>query len=81
MKTKIKKYNKDNIQLASRSLANGELIVVPTDTVYGIITDSRNSRAVNNIFEVKKRPKSMPLILFIKSLKLALKIAYFSKTF
>lgn len=79
MKTKIKKYNSNNIQLASMSLENGELIVIPTDTVYGLIADSRNSKAVNNIFEVKKRPKTMPLILFINSLKAALKIAYFSK--
>ena len=79
MKTKIKKYNSNNIQLASMSLENGELIVIPTDTVYGIIADSRNSKAVNNIFEVKKRPKTMPLILFINTLKAALKIAYFSK--
>ena len=79
MKKKIKLYNKDNIQLASMCLENGELIVVPTDTVYGIIANSRNSKAVNNIFKVKKRPKSMPLIIFIDTLISACKIAYFSK--
>ena len=65
MKKKIKKYNNDNIQLASMSLENGELIVIPTDTVYGIIADSRNSNAVNNIFEVKKRPKTMLSLIHI----------------
>ena len=79
MKIKIKIYSNNNIQLACMCLENGELIVVPTDTIYGIIANSKNYKAVNNIFKVKKRPKSMPLIIFIDSLRSACKIAYFSK--
>ena len=78
MKSKIKKYSKNSIQLASRSLLNGSTIILPTDTVYGIAALAGNKKAVEKIFKIKKRPKSMPLIIFVKSIKDAAKIAEFS---
>ena len=78
MKPKIKKYSKNSIQLASRSLLNGSTIIVPTDTVYGIAALAGNKKAVEKIFKIKKRPKSLPLIIFVKSIKDAFKIAEFS---
>ena len=78
MKFKIKKYSKNSIQLASRSLLNGSTIILPTDTVYGIAALATNKKAVEKIFKVKKRPKSLPLIIFVKSIKDAAKIAKFS---
>ena len=78
MKSKIKKYSKNSIQLASRSLLNGSTIIVPTDTVYGIAALASNKKAVEKIFLIKKRPKSLPLIIFVKSMRDAAKIAEFS---
>ena len=78
MKSKIKKYSKNSIQLASRSLLNGCTIILPTDTVYGIAALAGNKKAVEKVFKIKKRPKSMPLIIFVKSIKDAAKIAKFS---
>ena len=78
MKSKIKKYSKNSIQLASRSLLNGSTIIVPTDTVYGIAALASNKKAVEKIFLIKKRPKSLPLIIFVKSMRDATKIAEFS---
>ena len=78
MKSKIKKYSKNSIQLASRSLLNGSTIILPTDTVYGIVALAGNKKAVEKIFKIKKRPKSMPLIIFVKSIKDAAKIAKLS---
>ena len=78
MKPKIKKYSKNSIQLASRSLLNGSTIILPTDTVYGIAALAGNKKAVEKIFKIKKRPKSLPLIIFVKSIKDAFKIAEFS---
>ena len=48
MKFKIKKYSKNSIQLASRSLLNGLTIILPTDTVYGIAALAENKKAVEN---------------------------------
>ena len=78
MKSKIKKYTEDSIQLACRSLENGESIIIPTDTVYGIAANATNEAAVNKIYKIKKRPRSMPLIIFVSSISDAEKIAEFS---
>ena len=78
MRSKIIKYSKNSIQLASRSLQNGSTIILPTDTVYGIAALAGNKKAVEKIFKIKKRPKSLPLIIFVRSIKDAAKIAEFS---
>jgi len=79
MSTKILKYSKNSIQIMKRSLLNGDIAIIPTDTVYGIAAFAKNKKAVDKIFKIKKRPKAMPLIIFVKSLNDARKIAYFSK--
>jgi L-threonylcarbamoyladenylate synthase len=65
--------------LASRSLQNGEVIVMPTDTVYGLAALAENESAVKKIFKIKNRPKTMPLIIFVRSLEEAKKIAEFNE--
>lgn len=47
---------------------NGEIAVVPTDTVYGIIGDATNVDVIHKVYEVKKRDYSKPLILMVSSL-------------
>ena len=79
MLNKIKKSSKDTIQLASRSLQNGEIIVMPTDTVYGLAALAEDESAVKKIFKIKNRPKTMPLIIFVQSLEEAKKIAEFNE--
>ena len=79
MSSKIKKYSKNSIKSATKSLQNGSIIIIPTDTLYGIAANAQNNKAVNNIFKVKKRPKTFPLIIFVRSIEAAKKIAKFSK--
>ena len=79
MLNKIKKSSNDTIQLASRSLQNGEVIVMPTDTVYGLVALAEDESAVKKIFKIKNRPKTMPLIIFVRSLEEAKKIAKFNE--
>ena len=52
---------KENIMLAAEDLMNGELVVYPTETVYGIAADIFNQKAVKNLYMVKNRPFDMPL--------------------
>ncbi len=75
---KVFKANINSIKLAARSLLNGKTIIIPTDTVYGIAADATNEIGVENIFKIKKRPKTYPLILFVKSINEAKKYAHFS---
>lgn len=53
----------DEIALAQILLARGELVAIPTETVYGLAANALNAQAVTQIFEVKKRPTFDPLIV------------------
>ena len=52
---------KENIMMAAEDLMNGDLVVYPTETVYGIAADIFNQKAVKNLYMVKNRPFDMPL--------------------
>ncbi len=52
---------------AADKLAAGELVALPTETVYGLAADATNSEAVAKVFEVKERPSFDPLIVHIES--------------
>ena len=51
------------IERAGLALRRGELVVFPTETVYGIGAASDNPSAVAKLFEVKKKPQFHPLIV------------------
>ncbi|MDO9622260.1 MAG: L-threonylcarbamoyladenylate synthase [Moraxellaceae bacterium] len=46
-------------------LQAGELVAVPTETVYGLAADARQPKAVSSIFAAKNRPANHPLIVHI----------------
>jgi len=60
---------------AAALLKKGGVIICPTDTVYGFLADAQNKKAVNKIYKIKKRPKSKPLSVFVKDLKMAKEMA------
>lgn len=49
-------------------LKKGELVALPTETVYGLAGDATNDQAIRKIFISKKRPLNHPLILHVGSL-------------
>ena len=55
------------IQKAKELLLKDELVIFPTETVYGLGANALSSRAVQKIFEAKERPSSNPLIVHIYS--------------
>lgn len=57
-----------DIQKAVASLNKGQVIAIPTETVYGLAANIYDDNAVNSIFEIKKRPNNNPLIVHIKSI-------------
>ena len=65
MQTQVLPVNEQSIALAARLLQRGELVVLPTETVYGIAADARNGAAVRKIFAAKGRPQDNPLIVHI----------------
>lgn len=65
MQTQVLPVNEESIQLAADLLRRGELVALPTETVYGIAADARNGEAVKKIFLAKGRPQDNPLIVHI----------------
>jgi L-threonylcarbamoyladenylate synthase len=59
----------ENISRAASALRDGKLVVMPTETVYGLAGDATNREAVLKIFEVKGRPAENPLIVHVTSLE------------
>ena len=59
-----------------QALKNGEVIVYPTDTLYGLGADIFNRNAVKKIFKIKKRPYSNPLSVAVASYHEIGNIAY-----
>src|SRR5690606_2018681 len=55
----------ENITLAAEALLRGELVCIPTETVYGIAADATNPEAIKRIYEIKDRPSENPLIVHI----------------
>lgn len=81
METKILQPTKDNIKLASKALKAGNLVGVPTETVYGLGANAFDSKAVASIFAAKNRPQDNPLIVHIhKNYDLSKLTSYINKT-
>lgn len=57
--------NQDDIAQAAQLIAQGELVAVPTETVYGLAADACNPIAVAKIFQAKGRPTNHPLIVHL----------------
>ncbi|MGN1371917.1 MAG: L-threonylcarbamoyladenylate synthase [Candidatus Coprovivens sp.] len=52
---------------------SGGLAIVPTDTVYGIIADATNEKAIKKVYEAKRRDYSKPLIIMVSSIEMLYK--------
>lgn len=74
-KMKIIQQNNKNIKEIITALKNGAVLVLPTDTVYGLVCDASNKNAVEKIFDIKKRDKSKPLAVFVKDIEMAKEFA------
>lgn len=58
------------VEEAVRLLQSGEVVALPTETVYGLAADALNPQAVAKIFEAKERPSFDPLIVHLPDKKL-----------
>lgn len=68
MKTEIlNATNVDELNRAAELLKEGNLVAIPTETVYGLAANANNPTAVNKIFTAKQRPNDHPLIVHIQS--------------
>ncbi|MFI0435920.1 MAG: L-threonylcarbamoyladenylate synthase [Parachlamydiaceae bacterium] len=54
-----------SLEQAIDSLRSGQVVAVPTETVYGLAASIEKNHAIEHIFELKKRPHSNPLIIHL----------------
>jgi len=50
----------------------GNLVITPTDTVYGIMADAMNAEAVERVYQAKQRSKGKPLMILVSDMEMAL---------
>jgi len=57
-----------NIELCADVIKSGDLVAIPTETVYGLGANALDEKSVAKIFEIKGRPEDNPLIVHIASI-------------
>ena len=60
---------REQLSEASACLREGGLVAFPTETVYGLGADARNTEAVERIFKAKGRPNDNPLIVHVATIE------------
>lgn len=65
----------ERIQELVEALDRGELVVYPTDTLYGLGADALDTHAVGRVFEAKQRPRSEPLSVAVADLAMMEQVA------
>jgi L-threonylcarbamoyladenylate synthase len=59
------------VERAAALLRAGEVVALPTETVYGLAANALDSQAVARIFEIKGRPAHNPIIVHVASIEMA----------
>jgi L-threonylcarbamoyladenylate synthase len=68
------------ITAAAQLLHAGQIVAIPTETVYGLAADAQNAEAVAHIYAAKGRPDFNPLIVHVRDRKAAEKLGLFNAT-
>lgn len=68
--TQILGTDKASIEKAAKLIKSGEVVGMPTETVYGLAANAFDSEAVDKIFKAKGRPQDNPLIVHISRMEM-----------
>ncbi len=74
-------FNKKTLHKSIASLKKGNVVGLPTETVYGLAGNAYSKKSVNKIYKLKKRPKLNPLIVHYFEHKQAENDVIFNKSF
>ncbi len=67
MKTKRLTSSQDDLKTAAEFLRAGEVVGIPTETVYGLAANATDETAVRKVFAAKGRPADNPLIVHVSA--------------
>lgn len=81
IKIDLDNYTKDDIELIIQEIKNEQVVVLPTDTIYGLSAIATSQKAINKIYKIKKRTskEQKHLILLVKSFCMVRRYCYLSK--
>ena len=74
-------FNKKTLKKSVAILKSGNVVGLPTETVYGLAGNAYSKKSVNKIYKLKKRPKFNPLIVHYFKSKAAEKDVIFNENF
>jgi len=60
------RVDEKKLKKTAEVLTKGGLVIVPTETVYGIVVNSLNDLAVKRLYEIKKRPLNKPFTIIVE---------------
>ena len=69
------KIIKPDIKIAVRAIKEGDVLICPTDTVYGLVCLASDKKAVERLYKIKNRPRNKLIPVFVSDIKMAKKIA------
>ncbi|MDB5696308.1 MAG: translation factor Sua5 [Sphingomonas bacterium] len=72
-------FGDNALEQAARLIANGQVVAVPTETVYGLAADAMRADAVARIYAAKGRPSFNPLIVHVLDIAAARRLAVFDE--
>ena len=74
-------FNKQILKKSIKNLNNGNIVALPTETVYGLGGNAYSKSSIQKIYKLKDRPRSNPLIIHYYSLKEASKDIVINENF
>lgn len=66
---------RDIVNYAAQFIKRGQVVGVPTDTVYGLSADPFNLAAIEQVFQIKGRPETRALPILVSSVEQAVELA------
>jgi L-threonylcarbamoyladenylate synthase len=73
----VRPIHPTDVEAAVAALADGRLVILPTETVYGLAADASDPSAVAAVFEAKGRPRFNPLIAHVADVEMARRVGRF----
>ncbi|MCL5258114.1 MAG: L-threonylcarbamoyladenylate synthase [Patescibacteria group bacterium] len=67
--SEILKFNRKNLIKVGDLIKKGKIGVIPTDTIYGLVAKALDKKAVERVYQIKKRNKKKAVIVLIGSIK------------
>jgi len=77
----IIEMNRKSLTKIEKILTKGQIIALPTETVYGLAGNAYSNSAVKKIYKIKRRPKKNPVIVHYYNLSIAENDFHYNNTF